>query len=128
MEKTAIFIDELGNMKTIDPVLANMMSLRKKSRFSHIEPANRHLRRLFYLVRKRVSDESWAAAWTRLWPVLWRVRIADSGKILGTYWTRKAAIRDEKDYFTTGKWLPGHFEHHAQGNVKAGGTGSEGLG
>ena len=108
-KKQVLFISETGWMHTIEPSMAQMFSLRRQRRFSYIEPANRHLRALFQWIRARVDDDSLVAAWTRLWPVLWRVRLASTGQILGVYWTRRAAIRGEKAYHTTGQWIPGYF-------------------
>jgi len=113
-KKISIFIDSVGTMRTIEPEMAKLMGLRRGPRFSYIEPANRHLRRLYMAIRARVSDDSFVAAWTRLWPVLWRVRVAHSTQILGTYWSRKAAIRGEKDFFSTGRWIPGYLNDHTQ--------------
>lgn len=119
-EKQILFIDATGLMHTIEPSLARTFSLRISRRFSHIEPANPFLRRVFRWIRDRVSDESYVAEWTRLWPVLWQVRIVSTGQILGTYWTRKAAIRGEKEYHAVGQWIPGYFPLVGEDNRKPG--------
>jgi hypothetical protein len=70
-------------------------------RASHVEPINGLLRRLFHAIRRRVSDKSRLAAWTRRWPCLWRVDLALSGgPILGPFTDRNSAINAEIDWLS----------------------------
>jgi len=63
-------------------------------RASHVEPVGRIARALFRAIRRRVADGSAAAAFTRVWPVRWRVSIID-GPTFGPFWSRRAAIAAE---------------------------------
>lgn len=71
-------------------------------RASHVEPVNRALRCLFYLIRSHVADTSLLATFTRLWPCLWRVNLSPvNGPILpDTYRNRKHAIASEVQWLT----------------------------
>ena len=63
-------------------------------RVSHVEPTNRFLRGIFHFIRKRVSDESYVAEWTRKWRCKWRARIFE-GPTLGPFDNRQNAIDAE---------------------------------
>lgn len=65
-----------------------------RRRASVVEPVGRLARALFRAIRARFADESAAAAFTRVWPVRWRVAIVD-GPTFGPFWSRRAAIAAE---------------------------------
>jgi len=75
------------------------LSVSSKSRISHVEPVSWVLRKLFTIIRKRVSDGRRMAQWTRGWKCQWRVRLLDgSGEIYGPFSDRLKAIEFEVDY------------------------------
>lgn len=67
-------------------------------RASHVEPINPPLRCLFHFLRSRFSEQGRVAAWTRSWPIVWRVNIVDGPILPGRYRDREQAIRDEVDW------------------------------
>lgn len=69
-----------------------------KRRMSHVEPVSWPLRLLFHLVRGVVADSSAAAAWTRGWRCLWRVRIFGGPVLAGGWRDREQAIAAEVDW------------------------------
>ena len=69
-----------------------------KRRISHVEPVNSLFRFAFHLIRKRVSDESRLAQFTREWNCLWRVRVLD-GPTFGRFASRQAAIDAEVEFW-----------------------------
>lgn len=73
-----------------------------KQRASHVEPTNILLRWAFHLVRRRVSDGSRLAEWTRGWRCEWRARIFD-GPMLGPFDDRQAAIDAEVEWLLANK-------------------------
>mgnify|MGYP003681090183 CR=1 FL=1 len=68
MEKV-FYITENGEFETMDSDISQALGLEQKRRVSHVVPVNRALRWLFRTIRKRVSDESQMAAFTRCWPI-----------------------------------------------------------
>jgi hypothetical protein len=78
----AVTYDEHGNLEYIktegDDALLELGEVVTR-RASHVEPVNIILRVLFHILRTVVSDKSAAAAWTRVWPCLWRVNTAPVG-------------------------------------------------
>lgn len=68
-----------------------------RRRASHVEPVNRCLRWLFHLIRRRITDESSIAEFTRWWPCHWRANII-GGPTLGPFTKRPAAIKAEQDW------------------------------
>lgn len=85
--------EHVGDSDLLDGSVAKIT----KRRASFIEPIAPDLRLLFHLIRWFVGDEHWLADWTRRWPCIWRVRIVD-GPVLGCYWDRQEAIRDEIEW------------------------------
>jgi hypothetical protein len=92
-----IFIDEDGNTSGLESPLTLILNLKNRKRVSHVEPANFVLNFLFRQIRKRVSDDSWLAEFTRQWPCQWQAKII-SGPTLGPFKTRTAAIAAEIRY------------------------------
>lgn len=74
--------------------LEEVVGMPVKRRASHVEPVNAVARVIYHAIRKRVSDDSTAAEWTRVWPVVWRARIF-GGPTLGPFKDRAEAIRAE---------------------------------
>ena len=89
-----IFINSDGLVTGIASDVTQRMSLGNKHRVSHIEPTNLVLRWLFHFIRKRVSDNSRLANFTRNWRCHWRANIF-GGPILGPFKSRKKAIEAE---------------------------------
>jgi hypothetical protein len=96
MEKV-FYITESGEFETIDSDISQILELEQKRRVSHVVPVNRALRWLFTTIRKRVSDESRMAAFTRCWPCRWQAAII-GGPTLGPFKLRKDAISAEVAY------------------------------
>lgn len=94
MGKLTIFIDEDGMTHGLASPLTKALGLEERRRVSHVEPVNRALRWLFHAIRRRVSDESKAAAFTRRWPCKWQANIFN-GPTLGPFNDRAAAITAE---------------------------------
>lgn len=67
-----------------------------KKRVSRVLPAGRFQRACFLVLRAVVSDESKAAAWTRLWRCQWNVQI--DKETHGPFASRSAAILFEKEF------------------------------
>jgi len=80
--------------------LTEKLGLRAKTRVSYVEPVNPVLRSLFHFIRRRVSDESRLASFTRFWPCLWQACIFN-GPVLGPFSTRKQAIESEVQFIET---------------------------
>lgn len=89
-----IFIDPDGTTTGVASAITQRMSLGNRQRVSHIEPAHPVLRWVFHVIRKRVSDESRLAEFTRRWKCHWRARIFN-GPILGPFSSRASAISAE---------------------------------
>jgi hypothetical protein len=66
-----------------------------KRRASHVEPCSWPLRLLFHAVRSVVADSSAAAAWTRSWACVWRVRVLGGPVLAGGWRDRQQAIAAE---------------------------------
>lgn len=82
-------------------------------RATWVEPDAWLLRWVFRLIRKRVSDASRAAAWTRTWKCRWRANLALSGgPVIGPFESREAAIAAEIEWLTE-KWLLPREKHDA---------------
>jgi hypothetical protein len=71
-------------------------------RASHVEPNSWLLRVLFHAIRRNCTDSCKRAAFTRMWPCLWRINTAPvGGPILCTlYRDRKQAIEAEVVFLT----------------------------
>ncbi len=67
-----------------------------KKRVSRVLPTGRFQRGCFLMLRALVSDESKAAAWTRLWRCHWNVKIDNESH--GPFESRSAAILFEKEF------------------------------
>ena len=78
----------------------------KHRRASHVEPVSPVLRAMFHIVRRRCTDDSKLAVWTRKWPCKWRARVFD-GPTMGPFSRRSDAIEAEIEYlehrFVTGE-------------------------
>lgn len=72
----------------------------KVRRASHVEPIQPTLRFVFHGLRKTFGEKGRMAAFTRLWPCLWRVNLAPiSGPILPEmFYDRQEAIDREVEY------------------------------
>ena len=97
MSKFTIFIDEDGNVSGLASPLTQALGLSERRRVSHVEPVNRILRGLFHVIRRRVSDESRMAAFTRKWPCKWQANIFN-GPVLSPFNKRSHAITAEISY------------------------------
>lgn len=103
--KFSIFIDEDGMTHGLKSPLTEALGLRDRERVSHVEPVNRVLRWLFHFIRRRVSDDSRWAAFTRRWPCSWQANIF-SGPTLGPFRVRQEAIDAEV------AWINDSFERN----------------
>jgi hypothetical protein len=66
------------------------------TRVSYVEPVNPLLRWGFYLIRNRVSDDSWLAGFTRKWRCKWQSNLHPvGGPVLGNFSKRQDAIDAE---------------------------------
>ncbi len=98
--EATLIIDENGVCKIVLTDAAKSLFLAstvaaESSRASHVEPVSLVLRVLFHAVRSSVSDDSRLAAWTRLWPCLWRVNMKPVGAgILPVHFTNRLAAID----------------------------------
>lgn len=95
----SIYIDDDGTTTGVASDLTELLNLSSRTRISNIEPVNERLRRLFYFIRDRVSDDSLLAAFTRKWPCLWQANIT-CGPVLGPFKCRKEAIKAEINWVT----------------------------
>jgi hypothetical protein len=89
-----IFIKKDGITEGLVSPVTQLLQLGNIKRVSHIEPVNSVLRWLFHLIRCRVKDTSYLAAFTRYWPCQWRANII-GGPIIGPFKRRKDAIAAE---------------------------------
>lgn len=94
MPTHTVFVKPDGTICGVSSPITVGLGLPSK-RASHVEPVNRALRFMFHVIRSRVSDNSWLAKITRMCPCQWRVRILDSGTILGPFNKRSKAIDAE---------------------------------
>ena len=97
MSKFTVFIDDDGMTSGLASPLTEALSLSERRRVSHVEPVNRPLRWLFHRIRRRVTDESRAAEFTRKWPCNWQANILE-GPVLGPFKQRSNAILAEISY------------------------------
>lgn len=97
-----IFIDEDGSTEGIASSLTQLLRMSQRRRASHIEPVNPILRWVFHFIRRRVSDESRLACWTRRWRCQWQARIV-GGPVLGPFHRRHNAVAAE--VFWINAWL-----------------------
>lgn len=100
MTRHTVIVENDGTVKGISSPVTQALGLRDKKRVSHIEPVNKTLRWLFYLIRDRFSDESMAAKFTRKWPCLWQARIFN-GPTMGPFASRRSAVMAEVAWITT---------------------------
>ena len=100
MTRHTVIVENDGTVKGISSPVTQALGLRDKKRVSHIEPVNKTLRWLFYLIRDHFSDESMAAKFTRKWPCLWQARIFN-GPTMGPFASRQSAIMAEVAWITT---------------------------
>lgn len=105
MKKHVVRIGPNGEIQFIDkPELAGLKSegAATKRRASHVEPCSRPLRWLFHLLRGVFGEAGAVAAFTRAWPVYWRINLTPSGGpvIDYRYLDRSLAIADEVAWLT----------------------------
>lgn len=100
MSKSVIFIEEDGTICGLASPITRLLQLGDRRRVSHVEPVNRTLRWLFHAIRKRVSDSSRIADFTRRWPCRWQARVFN-GPVLGPFRCRQAAIDAEIAYINS---------------------------
>lgn len=97
--------DESGELSFVhDESIAEMINevgSVEKTRATLIYPVNRLARWLFTFVRSRVSDDSVAAAITRIMPVMWEAKVVSSGFVIGRDRSRKRLIQTEIEYLET---------------------------
>lgn len=112
MSTITVTIDENGDQVFLKGHGADVfcdIGETKTQRASHVEPDNVVLRRLFHFIRQNCTDASLLAAFTRIWPCLWRVNTAPvGGPVLEGRWrNREAAIAAEvtflNQFFLTGE-------------------------
>lgn len=89
-----VFIADDGTITGLSSPLTEALGIAQKTRVSRVEPVHPFLKKLFYLIRNRVKDDSLLAGFTRLWPCSWQARIF-YGPTLGPFKSRKAAIAAE---------------------------------
>ena len=95
MKNEVTFIISEGRMTYLLTEAAPRLEGAVVRRASHVEPVNAYLRLVFRAIRKLVSDDSRIAAWTRLWPCLWRVDIIPvGGGILPVHYSNRLAAID----------------------------------
>ncbi len=92
-----LFIDTDGTMSGLESPVTQLLGLGDRRRVSHVEPVNPLLRRLFHAIRRRVSDRSALAEFTRRWPCRWQARVFD-GPTLGPFRRRADAIAAEIEF------------------------------
>ncbi len=95
-----IFIEEDGTVRGLASPVTRLLGLSDRRRVSHVEPVNRTLRWLFHAIRKRVSDSSRLANFTRRWPCRWQARVF-GGPVLGPFRCRQSAINAEIAYINS---------------------------
>src|ERR1700761_632029 len=99
MQDIVISIDEMGDMRFLVGELGAgfMPGDATIRRASHVEPVSPMLRAVFHTLRYMFGEKGKIAAFTRLWPCLWRINLSPvSGPILpDTYRNRQAAIDAE---------------------------------
>jgi hypothetical protein len=96
-ESHVIIIDQAGRIQMIVGHGPDLTGAGRASRrrASHVEPVSWPLRLLFHGIRSVAHDDSAAAAWTRSWRCLWRVRIIGGPVLAGGWRDRAAAIAAE---------------------------------
>lgn len=82
----------------VDRILCEALGVPQTERVSHVEPINSILQWAFHAIRRRVSDESRTAQWTRSWLCQWRVRILSDGPTLAPFSNRQDAIAAEVEW------------------------------
>jgi hypothetical protein len=92
-----IIIHPDGNIESLENEITQDLGLTCKRRVSRVEPVNPVLQSIFRAIRKRVSDDSKLACWTRTWTCRWQARIFD-GPVLGPYDSRQKAIDAEIEF------------------------------
>lgn len=92
-----VVINTDGTVVGLESEITRQLKLGNRRRVSHVEPVNLILRRLFHVIRRRVSDDSALAKFTRRWPCRWQARVFD-GPVLGPFQQRSAAIAAEIEY------------------------------
>jgi hypothetical protein len=113
MPTHTVFVQADGTIKGIaSPVTEGLGLVRRRA--SHVEPQRRTLRWVFHLIRRCVNDESRMAAFTRNWPCQWRVRLLDSGEILGPFTDRATAIDEEVRVINERLWVECQRQNNQQ--------------
>jgi hypothetical protein len=78
---------------------ATQLGAASKRRASHVLPVNCVLRWLFRRLRDRYGETGRVAAFTRVWPCLWRVDLGPvDGPIVGPFRLRENAIAYEIEW------------------------------
>ena len=101
MKQVVISISETGARFVSSVEAENLMGgvfEFEKERATHVEPVNRVLRALFYLIRDRVDDSHCLAWFTRQWPCSWQARLVRTDEIIATGRNRKDVIAQEVEY------------------------------
>jgi hypothetical protein len=95
MQNEVTFIIAEGKMTYLLTKAAPRLAGAVVRRASHVEPVNTYLRLAFQVIRKLVSDDSRIAAWSRLWPCLWRVDMSPvGGGIIPVHFSNRLAAID----------------------------------
>ena len=89
-----IFIDNDGLTQGIASSVTRLLELSERRRVSCVEPVHPALRWMFHTIRRRVSDDSRLARFTRHWQGQRQARLFD-GPVLGPFRQRSDAIDAE---------------------------------
>ncbi len=100
--KTVVRVSPTGEITFLDkPETEALKSggAATKRRASHVEPCRRPYRWAFHGLRKLFGEEGAVGAFTRLWPVYWRVNMGPSGgPVFGRFADRAEAIGAEVEW------------------------------
>jgi len=99
-QKEVTFIISEGRMTYLLTKAAPRLEGAVVRRASHVVPVNAYLRLAFQAIRKLVADDSRVAAWSRLWPCMWRVDMSPvGGGILPVQFSNRLAAIDAEVKF-----------------------------
>lgn len=108
--EVTVDIMRTGELRFIEkPETATLcrIGLSARQRISYVEPVNAIIRVAFTVLRRIVSDDSRAAAWSRKWKCRWRVRMIQSKVVFGCFVDRDEAIAAEVKYWNEIESLKG---------------------
>lgn len=104
--KHQIRIRKDGMIEFLSPPPQFKVDIKHSARWSEIVPCNTVLRFFFRVLRNIFGEKGLAAAFTRIWPVRWRMTVLSTGYTEEGY-NRQALIDKEHElYFKPkGTWL-----------------------